>query len=195
MRLRMADFSALTLQSHSLEGQVFDYGDRKGLELPLLGVHQLHNAAVVLTVIDTLIGKGYTITEEHIREGLKAVIWPGRFQIMRKDPLFIIDGGHNPQCIEALVKNIQDYLVGRKVIALTGVLADKDYGDMYKPVMPLIDEFVCITPDNPRKMEAADLAKYLQAAGAKATACATTQIAVRWRTVICRNSSTKKLES
>ena len=46
---------------------------------------------------------------------------------------------------------------------------------MYKPVMPLIDEFVCITPDSPRKMEAAELAKYLQAAGAKASACATTR--------------------
>ena len=45
---------------------------------------------------------------------------------------------------------------------------------MYKPVIPLVDQFVCITPDNPRKMEAADLARYLQAAGAKATACATT---------------------
>ena len=49
---------------------------------------------------------------------------------MRRDPLFIIDGGHNPQCIEALVKNIQDYLADQKVIVLSGVLADKDYGQM-----------------------------------------------------------------
>ena len=110
-------------------------------------------------------------TEENVRDGLKTVSWPGRFYIMRKDPLFIIDGGHNPQCIEALVKNIQDYLTDRKVIVLTGVLADKDYADMYKPVMPLVQEFVCITPPNPRKLDAEKLAQYLQEAGAAATAC------------------------
>ena len=97
--------------------------------------------------------------------------WPGRFEILHKNPIFIADGGHNPQCIEALVKNIEDYLTGRKVIALTGVLGDKDYADMYKPVMPLVDSFVCITPPNPRKLEAAELAAHLRQAGAKAVAC------------------------
>ena len=92
---------------------------------------------------------------------------------MRHDPLFIIDGGHNPQCIEALVKNIEDYLADKKVIVLTGVLADKDYADMYKPVMPLVAEFVCITPPNPRKLDSQLLAQYLTEAGAKATACQT----------------------
>ena len=173
--LKKADFDSLKLNSCDLFGQNFDCGSRNNIQLPLLGDHQLHNASVVLSIADTLIEKGWKISEENIYEGIRDVSWPGRFDIVCRDPLFIIDGGHNPQCIEALVKNIQDYLVGRKVIALTGVLADKDYGDMYKPVMPLIDEFVCITPDSPRKMEAAELAKYLQAAGAKASACATTR--------------------
>jgi len=172
VRLEKADFDSLKLLSHSLEGQVFDCGGRKALELPLLGHHQLHNAAVVLSVADALIAKGWNISEQNIRDGLREVSWPGRFDIVSREPLFIIDGGHNPQCIEALVGNIKDYLTGRKVIALTGVLADKDYGDMYKPVMALVEQFVCITPDNPRKMEAEELAKYLQAAGAKAQACA-----------------------
>ena len=171
VQLKKADFAGLKLISHSLEGQVFDCGARKGLELPLLGDHQLHNAAVVLGVADTLIEKGWKISEQNIYDGIRDVSWPGRFDIVSRDPLFIIDGGHNPQCLEALVKNIQDYLQDRKVIALTGVLADKDYADMYRPVMPLVEQFVCITPDNPRKLEAADLAKYLQAKGAKAVAC------------------------
>ena len=179
VNLRKADFEGLRLISHSLEGQVFDCGERKGLVLPLLGDHQLHNAAVVLSVADTLIEKGWHITEENIREGLRDVSWPGRFDIMRKDPLFIIDGGHNPQCIEALVKNIQDYLQGKRVIVLTGVLADKDYADMYKPVMPLVEQFVCITPPNPRKLDADKLAAYLQATGAKAIACESTEDGVK----------------
>ena len=70
-----------------------------------------------------------------------------------------------------MVKNIQDYLADKRVIALTGVLADKDYADMYKPVMPLVQKFVCITPPNPRKLEAQLLAQYLQQAGADAVGC------------------------
>ena len=177
--LKKADFDSLELQSLDLFGQTFHCGNRKNIRLPLLGDHQLHNASVVLSVADTLIANGWNITEENIYDGIRDVSWPGRFDIVCRDPLFIIDGGHNPQCIEALVKNVEDYLTDRKVIALTGVLADKDYGDMYKPMMSLISEFVCITPDNPRKMEAADLAKHLQSAGAKATACATTADGVR----------------
>ena len=168
--LRKADFDGLVLKAHTLEGQVFDCGSRKNLVLPLLGDHQLHNASVVLSIADTLIGEGWKISEQNIYDGIREVRWPGRFDIVCRKPLFIIDGGHNPQCIEALVKNIRDYLAGKKVIALTGVLADKDYADMYKPVMPLVDRFVCITPPNPRKLEAEQLARYLRQAGAQAQA-------------------------
>ena len=168
--LRKADFDGLVLKAHTLEGQVFDCGSRKNLVLPLLGDHQLHNASVVLAIADTLIGEGWNISEQNIYDGIRDVRWPGRFDIVCRKPLFIIDGGHNPQCIEALVKNIRDYLAGKKVIALTGVLADKDYADMYKPVMPLVDRFVCITPPNPRKLEAEQLARYLRQAGAQAQA-------------------------
>ena len=169
--LKKADFESLVSVSHSLEGQIFHCGNRKDLLLPLLGTHQLHNAAVVLSVADTLIEKGWNISEAHIREGLRDVSWPGRFHIVKRDPLFIVDGGHNPQCLESLVQNIQDYLPGKQIIALTGVLADKDYGQMYKPVMPYISKFVCITPPNDRKLEAAELASHLRAAGAEAIAC------------------------
>ena len=171
--LHKADFEGLRSISHDLFGQVFHAGSRKNIQLPLLGDHQLHNAAVVLSVADALIARGWKITEENIYEGIRDVSWPGRFDIVCREPLFIIDGGHNPQCIEALVKNIRDYLTDRKVIALTGVLADKDYSEMFRPVMELVSEFVCITPDNPRKLEAAELAQHLTAAGAKATACGT----------------------
>jgi len=173
VRLKKADFDSIVSVSHSLEGQVFDHGDRKGLQLPLLGNHQLHNAAVVLAIVDTLTQKGWEISEENIRDGIRDVSWPGRFDIACRDPLFIIDGGHNPQCIEALVGNMKDYLEDRKVIALTGVLADKDYADMYKPVLPFVQEFVCITPPSPRKLDAQLLAEYLKEVGAAATPCAT----------------------
>ena len=177
--LKKADFDSLVLKAHSLEGQIFDCGNRKDISLPLLGDHQLHNASVVLSVIDTLIEKGWNITGQNIYDGIRDVSWPGRFDIVGHDPLFIIDGGHNPQCIEALEKNIRDYLTDRTVIALTGVLADKDYGEMYRPMMPLISEFICITPPNPRKLEAAELAEHLRRVGATATPCDSIESGVR----------------
>ena len=171
--LRKADFDSLVRTSHGLDGQVFSCGNRKDLVLPLLGDHQLCNAAVVLPVIDALKEQGWNITEDHIRDGLRDVSWPGRFDIVSRDPLFIIDGGHNPQCINALVKNIADYLTGRRVIALAGVLADKDYGEMFRPVMEYVETFVCVTPDNPRQLPAAELAEHLERVGARAIPCVT----------------------
>ena len=166
--LTLADFDSIRLHSCDLFGQCFDCGVRERLSLPLLGDHQLHNASVVLSVVDALKDRGWTITEDHIRAGLAEVIWPGRFEVVCRKPLFIIDGGHNPQCLEALVKNIDDYLSDRRVIALTGVLADKDYGQMFRPVMPKVEQFVCITPDSPRRLLSHELAQHLQRAGAKA---------------------------
>ena len=177
--LAKADFDSLNLKKHTLDGQVFDCGDRKDLVLPLLGDHQLHNASVVLSVVDTLKQIGWNICEQNIRDGLRDVQWPGRFDIITRSPLFIIDGGHNPQCIEALVKNIEDYLKDRKVVAITGVLADKDYADMYVPVMPYIQKFVCITPPNPRKLEGMELAKYLRDKGADAVGSETIEDGVK----------------
>ena len=168
----VADFASIRLTHHDLEGQTFDYEDLQDISLPLLGAHQLCNAAVVLNVARRLQEIGWNkITAQTIKAGIRAVTWPGRFEIVGRDPLFIIDGGHNPQCIQALVENIKDYLKDRKIIVLAGVLADKDYGDMFRPVMPYTQKFVCITPDNPRKMDAKDLAEHLRQAGAKATAC------------------------
>lgn len=179
LTLKKADFDTLVLHSHGLDGQVFDCGARKGLVLPLLGGHQLKNAAVVLSVIDTLKEIGWQISEQNIRDGLRDVQWPGRFDIVRRDPLFIIDGGHNPQCFEALIKNIQDYLPDRRIIALTGVLADKDYADMYRPIMPYVSRFVCITPPNPRKLDADRLAEFLRQGGAEAEPCDSIDAGVR----------------
>ena len=169
--LKKADFDSIRPISHGLEGQTFDCGEYQNLQMPLLGQHQMKNAAVVLKIIETLTQKGWNISRQDIYDGLAAVTWPGRFDVVGKKPLFIIDGGHNPQCIEALVKNIGDYLAGRRVIALTGVLADKDYGDMYRPVMELVEQFVCVTPPNPRRLPAQELEEHLEKAGAKATAC------------------------
>ncbi|MDD7772415.1 MAG: bifunctional folylpolyglutamate synthase/dihydrofolate synthase [Firmicutes bacterium] len=177
--LTKADFDSLQLISRTLAGQRFRWGRFDQVELPLLGEHQLRNAAVALTTATVLQKKGWNITDGDIRRGLAQVRWPGRFELLREDPLFIIDGGHNPQCIEALVKNIRDYLADRPLTVLTGVLGDKDYHCMYANVAPYVREFLTVTPDNPRALQAPALAEYLRRFEKPVTACDTVADGVR----------------
>ena len=169
--LTKADFDSIHLCSASLEGQILDWGPYKALQLPLLGDHQLKNCAVVLTLMGVLQQKGWNITEQSIREGLATVTWPGRFELVAREPLFIVDGGHNPQCIEALVKNVRDYLNGQKLTILTGVLADKDFHEMYGDMAQFASEFVTLTPPNDRALSAEELKAYLEQFGKPVTAC------------------------
>ena len=74
--------------------------------------------------------------------------------------------------MEALVKNLEDYLPDRKITALTGVMADKDFTDMYRMVAPYISQWVAVTPDNPRALPAEKLAEKLSIFGKPTTACA-----------------------
>lgn len=177
--LHKADFDGLRLLHSSFEGQVFDCGERKALELPLLGRHQLKNAAVVLGAVDVLTKNGWHISKQQLRTGLKTVTWPGRFELLRKAPVFIVDGGHNPQCIEALARNIADYLPDMPITGLTGVMADKDYADMYRIVAPYITRFVTVTPCNPRALPAEKLADALARYGKPVTACGSVAEGVR----------------
>ncbi|MBR2976897.1 MAG: bifunctional folylpolyglutamate synthase/dihydrofolate synthase [Oscillospiraceae bacterium] len=167
-KLRMVDFSALTAHSRTLEGQVFSFGERKELCLSLLGEHQIKNAAVALTVLDALRERGWKIPEAAIREGLATAVWRGRFELLRRDPLFVIDGGHNPQCLDALSKNIDDYLAGIPLTVLMGVLADKDYAAMYAPLLARARHFVTLTPDSPRALDGDIFAEELRALGTEA---------------------------
>ena len=167
--LRCVDFSRLTPVSETLEGQKFLW-DGKKYDLALLGEHQLHNAATVLNVIEALKERGWKITAKAIKEGLKTVKWPARLEILGKKPLFILDGGHNPQCAEALANALDRLLGGKKAIFLLGVLADKDYPTMMTMMMPYAEEFVCLTPDSGRALPAKDLAEWFRNKGAKAEA-------------------------
>ncbi len=178
--LTVADFSALRPVGASLEGQRFDWGELKGLELPLLGAHQLNNAATALTAVEVLRGRGWRVPEDAVRQGLAEVTWPGRFQVLMKKPLFIADGGHNPQCLAALEAALRDYLPGRRLVFLCGCMADKDYGDMFRRLAPFAQAFVTVTPDNPRALPAEALSDFIaRTLRLPATPCATVADGVR----------------
>ena len=159
--------------SSGLEGQSFTYRGRGPYSIPLLGEYQVHNAAVVLETVDALRRRGWEIPEKAVQSGLSQARWPGRLELARRSPDVILDGGHNPQCMEALARALGELYPGKKLIFLTGVLADKDWSTMMGELLPLAKEFCTITPDSPRAMSAGELADYLEKQGARAVPCET----------------------
>ena len=154
-----------------LNGQVFSWRGGE-YQLSLLGPHQVRNAAVVLETVEALRERGWHIPEEAVRAGLREVKWPARLEVLCGQPLFILDGGHNPQCAEALMNSVGALLQGKRIVSLCGVLADKNYPQMMELMMPCAKEFVCLTPVSDRALPAQALADYLTERGARARACA-----------------------
>ena len=168
--LRIADFSAIEPEFDSLEGQVFSYRGEP-YAIPLPGAHQLRNAAVVIEAAGVLRERGWRIEQDALEHGLYAVSWPGRFELLRDDPPFVVDGGHNVQCVETVADNLRRYFPDRRRVLLIGVLADKDWQGMLALLVPEADAFVCVTPDSPRALPAEALAEYLRGLGKSAVAC------------------------
>ncbi len=134
----------------ALEGQRFTVGSRpgtgtatdtrasyKGLSLPLLGTHQLRNAAVVLTVVHTLRQFGVQVGEPAIRQGLSDVVWPARFEIMGRQPFFVVDGAHNVDSARALARTLQQYFPSLQPWFVLALLSDKDIRAVLKQLLPL----------------------------------------------------------
>ena len=153
-----------------LSGTVLDWGAHKSVHIPLLGLYQPQNLATVLATLDALRAQGLAVSEEAQREGLANVRWPGRFEKLSDAPLILSDGAHNPEGIAAAARSIAHYFGGERVLLLSGVMADKDYTDMIRDLVPVAREVFTVTPDNPRSLAAADYAAAFRAAGITATA-------------------------
>ena len=178
--LHRADFSRLRSISDTRDGQVFAYRGSEEYSMPLLGLHQLKNAAVVLETVDALRGRGFDIPESAVKSGLAQVVWPARFEILSRRPWFVVDGGHNPQCAETVAANIADYFPGFRRVMLLGVLADKDFSGMTDILNAQADEFITVTPQSPRAMKAQELAAFLQSRyGKRAVAAQSIEEGVR----------------
>ena len=168
--LHIADFDRIHSEFDSLYGQSFEY---KGelYALPLLGKHQLKNAATALEVVEVLRSKGWKLEQSDVEHGIYAVSWPGRFELIHDEPLFVVDGGHNPQCAETVVDNLLNYFGGNHRVMLVGMLADKDVDGTLAILDRAADEYVCITPESERALPAEELAKKLEKYGKQITVC------------------------
>lgn len=170
---------SLRVNKMTLSSTSMDFGELKDIELSLLGDYQPQNAANVLCTVEMLKKLGYNISEAQIRQGLKDVKWPARFEVICKEPTFIADGGHNPEGIDGAVNSIERYFGQDKVAVVTGVMADKDYNYMAGRIATVADKVFCIRPDNPRALNAEEYARVFESLGVNAVACDNVNEAVK----------------
>lgn len=173
--LKKTDFSSLKLLSRSIDGQHFAFAEYSDLFLTLIGSYQLYNAAVVLTGIEALRKKGWKISEDAVKEGLSGTRWPGRFEVLSRKPLFIVDGGHNPHGVRGTADTLKAFFPEQKFVFLMGVMADKNVDEILDILTPLAKRFYTAAPDNQRAMSASELAARIESRGVKATACASVE--------------------
>ncbi|MBL8955463.1 MAG: bifunctional folylpolyglutamate synthase/dihydrofolate synthase [Myxococcaceae bacterium] len=124
-----------------------------GLYPGLRGPHQVQNAAVALACLELLEDRGLEISRENARAGLAGTEWPGRLEEFPGSPRVVLDGAHNPQGADTLVKALDAVYPGRPVHLVFGVLADKDWRPMLKTLLPKCAAVYLTPVRSPRTLE------------------------------------------
>lgn len=160
-------------RSHSLTGQTFIVWSKDEQDLinefissggrndwnpeqysiPLLGFHQIENAATAYAAIEIVRSKGFKITKRDISNGFRKVSWPARFEIVNEKPLIIVDSAHNQDSALKLRLAMDDYLNGKPIILLFGASEDKDVRGMFANLLPRVRMVVATRSEHPRAME------------------------------------------
>ena len=148
-----------------LAGQSFEVTGKEGsyqLTIPLLGGHQLENASTAVAALEAL-----GIGAEDIARGLAQVRWPGRLEILRHEPLFLVDGAHNADSARRLREAIEEYLSFDRLILIAGASSDKDIAGIVGELAPLSSLIIVTRSRHPRALAPALLLEELERQGAK----------------------------
>jgi dihydrofolate synthase/folylpolyglutamate synthase len=125
----------------------------ENIRLPLIGDHQLENSRTAFAVIEELRKQGINISDRAVIDGFRRVDWPGRFEIIQKEPMVIIDGAHNPESFRNLRNTIRDYLPNKDIIFVFGVSEDKNVRSMLNIIKPVIKHLIITRSVHPRALE------------------------------------------
>jgi dihydrofolate synthase/folylpolyglutamate synthase len=133
--------------------------------IPLLGRHQLENAASAVVTLDKLREQGFEVPVEAVRHGLRDVRWPGRLEILGQDPLVIVDCAHNPYSARTLRQALEEWFPERSWVLVFGASADKDVTGMLEALVPISDYIIVTRADHPRAMAPIELADVVAEVG------------------------------
>ncbi len=128
----------------------------------MAGEHQIKNMTCAIKAAQTLNKKGFVISQRNIQNGVAKAFLPARIEVLNKNPLVILDGGHNPDGINALVKLIRQCVRFDKLTVILGMMADKDIDECVKRLSEIADSFICVTAENKRAINASQLAEYAE---------------------------------
>jgi dihydrofolate synthase/folylpolyglutamate synthase len=160
------DFSFELIKSN-LDKQVFsiksyDSKEHTELEISLLGQHQLENATAAYAALQVLRGQGIDINENAIREGFANTSWPGRFEILNRNPPVVVDSAHNPDSARKIKETLEKYFPSRPVILVFGVSEDKNISGIIKEFLPGTSLVICSQSTHPRALDVYSLMEYFK---------------------------------
>jgi dihydrofolate synthase/folylpolyglutamate synthase len=171
-------------ESHTLKSQVFqvwcataqDEGQGGSLShptqlrIPLLGAHQLENAATAYAALQVGMEEGLVLSEAAIQKGFSEVSWPGRFEFLQISPPVVIDSAHNRDSARRLRQALDDYLPEKPVILIFGASEDKDVAGMFEELLPRVRAVVATQTIHPRALEPNKLVELAHQFGTPAVA-------------------------
>ena len=136
------------------------FGEYANLEIKLLGRHQWINATVAVSAVEALRFSDIKVGKDSIRRGLYNTCWPGRCEVISREPLIVLDGAQNIASARVLKEAIKENSKYRKLILVFGVSNDKDIAGICNELRGLVDEVILTKANNPRAATPGMLAQY-----------------------------------
>lgn len=175
----MVDRSCISEIRYGYERQSFSYRSWNNVVISLAGSYQIQNAALALEAVEALKKAGFSLSDRQIYEGLLNTRWKGRFTVIQKNPIVVLDGAHNPAAAEELRRSLELYFKGKKLYYIFGMFQDKDYQKVIELTAPLAEHITTVeTRDNPRAIPAKELAEIVATVNPSVESADTIQQAV-----------------
>ena len=174
--LRMVEEGDCQLLEEAFGRLSFSYKG-KNYVTGMAGLYQIKNAALAIEVAEYLLPKlmekksSQAAVEGIIKKGVEAARWAGRFEVIQKEPLVIMDGAHNEDAAKQLAQTVHNCFPKQKLTYIIGVLADKEHGKMLELMLPYADQVYTVTPNNPRALDGKQLAEEVRNFHQEVEAC------------------------
>jgi dihydrofolate synthase/folylpolyglutamate synthase len=140
----------ITSRHSKVRGKKISTNTALSLTIPLLGAHQIENAATAVAALDQLRLQGFQITRKAIQTGFRQVNWPARFEILREKPPVVVDSAHNGDSMQRLVETVNEYFPEWPFILVFGASADKSMGEMLSAILPRCEMVITAQSLHPR---------------------------------------------
>jgi len=153
--LYVPNFDSIRINALDKRGSRFEYANTS-FHAGMVGEHQVYNAIMAYTTVMAIRDR-YGVDPERVARGISTMHWPGRFELLRQNPDFILDCAHNPDGVSAFIQTYKALYGSRKATLIFGVMRDKDYQEMLRLLSEIAHAFILVKPDNSRALSLEEL--------------------------------------